>query len=146
MITTERQFRIEAPPQIVWEVMSDIERWPQWTPTAESARRGEEGPLRVGATASMKIVGARGIGIWTVTSCEDGREFVWENRMAGVHSAAGHRVEADGSGSNVRLWIEQSGFMAAIIGWYLRRVSNKNVDIEAAGLTRESERRAAAAR
>ena len=140
---TERTFTIDAPPTVVWRVMSDIEGWPRWTATAEAAKRGEEGPLRVGATAKMKIVGAGAAGVWTVTSLDEGREFVWENRAGGVHSVAGHRIEPDGPGSKVRLWIEQDGLMATVIGWYLRRVSNKNLDIEAAGLKRESERLAA---
>jgi uncharacterized protein YndB with AHSA1/START domain len=144
MIATERELRIEAPPQVVWSVMSDIERWPHWTATAESAKRGEAGPLRVGATARMKIVGAGAAGIWTVTSLEEGRAFVWENNAAGVRSIAGHEISADGAGSKVRLWIHQTGLMAMLIGWYLRRVTNRNADIEAAGLKRESERLAAA--
>ena len=145
MITTERELHIDAPPDVVWGLMSDIERWPQWTATAESAKRGEDGPLRTGATARMKIVGASGVGLWIVASLDEGREFVWENRTAGVRSVAGHRVEPDGAGSKVRLWIEQSGLVAAAIGWYLRRVSNRNIDIEAEGLKRESERLAGAA-
>lgn len=144
MIATGREFHIDAAPGVVWRVMSDIERWPQWTATAEAAERGEDGPLRTGATARMKIVGASRVGLWTVTSLEDGREFVWENRTAGVRSVAGHRVEPDGAGSKVRLWIDQSGPVAALIGWYLRRVSNRNIDIEAEGLKRESERQATA--
>ena len=146
MIMTEREFHIDAPPDVVWRVMSDIERWPQWTATAESAKRGEDGPLRAGATARMKIVGVSGVALWTVTSLEDGREFVWENRTAGVRSVAGHRVEPEGAGSKVRLWIEQSGLVATLIGWYLRRVSNRNIDVEAEGLKRESERLAATAK
>jgi carbon monoxide dehydrogenase subunit G len=146
MIKTERKFHIDASPEVVWGVMSDIERWPQWTATAESAKRGEDGPLRAGATARMKIVGASGVGLWTVTSVDDGREFVWENRTAGVRSVAGHRVEPNGAGSKVYLWIEQSGVMATLIGWYLRRVSNRNIDIEAEGLKRESERLAGTAK
>lgn len=143
---TERTFTINAPPDVVWGVMSDVEGWPRWTATAESAKRLEEGPLRVGASAKMKIVGAGAAGVWTVTSVDEGREFVWENRAGGVLSVAGHEIEPDGAGSKVRLWIEQSGLMATLIGWYLRRVSNRNLDIEAAGLKRESERLATAAK
>jgi hypothetical protein len=145
-INTERTFTIDAPPSVVWGVMSEIEGWPRWTATAESAKRLEEGPLRVGASAKMKIVGAGAAGVWTVTALDEGREFVWENRAGGVRSVAGHSIEADGAGSKVRLWIEQSGLLATLIGWYIRRVSNRNLDIEATGLKRESERLAAASK
>lgn len=143
-INTERTFTVDAPPDVVWEVISDIEGWPNWTTTARSAKRLEDGPLRTGASAKMKIVGAGAAGVWKVTSVHEGREFVWENRAGGVYSVAGHTIEPEGSGSKVRLWIEQSGLMATLIGWYIRRVSNRNLDIESAGLKRESERRAAA--
>lgn len=40
---------IPAPRDEVWEVLADVERWPEWTPTV---RRLEVGALTTGLTRS----------------------------------------------------------------------------------------------
>jgi uncharacterized protein YndB with AHSA1/START domain len=49
---------IDAPPDRVWAVMSDIERWPEWTPTVTSIARMGHRPAdptrRVSAVAGHR--------------------------------------------------------------------------------------------
>src|SRR5262245_24907479 len=69
---------VDAPPQRVWEVMSDIERWPDWTPTVISVRRTNSGPMRIGAKARVhqpRLPAAD----WVVTALRDGHGFDWES-------------------------------------------------------------------
>ena len=40
--------RIDAPPSLVWQVTTDIDRWPDWTPTVDEARRLDDGPFTLG--------------------------------------------------------------------------------------------------
>ncbi len=39
---------VEAPVQRVWEVLREVERWPEWTPTVTSVRRLDDGSAWLG--------------------------------------------------------------------------------------------------
>ena len=39
---------VEVPGDQAWEVLCEVELWPEWTPAVTSVRRLEDGPLAVG--------------------------------------------------------------------------------------------------
>jgi uncharacterized membrane protein len=138
----ERIVDIAAPSDVVWSVMTDVERWPDWTSTTKSARRLEQTPFAQGSRAELDLEGA-GPTTWRVTAFEPGRFFAWENDLRGVHSRAGHLVERDDSGSRVTLTVEQTGLIATLMSLYLGRISRRNLEVEAHGLKRRCEEIAA---
>jgi uncharacterized protein YndB with AHSA1/START domain len=140
----ERVVTIQAPPEIVWSTFMDVERWPAWTATIRSAERAEPGPLRLGARTRLRVRGS-GLGIWTVTSFEEGRFFAWESRGWGTHIVAEHAIEPSGNGARVTLRVELSGLLSRILGPLLARGVRQNLEIEASGLRRECEAKARAA-
>src|SRR5690349_973004 len=107
-----RQFEtsrhVDAPPGRVWEVMVDVARWPEWTPTVESVEVADGRPLHLGSSAEVRqprLPRAR----WTVSELVDGRSFTWEATGPGLRTVARHEVLPSGAGSEVRLSIEQQG-------------------------------------
>lgn len=50
LITTE----VDAPPDVVFEVMTDVERWHEWTPTVTKVERLDDAgaPLAIGSRLS----------------------------------------------------------------------------------------------
>ena len=136
----EQTIDIAAPTDIVWSVMSDLARWPEWTGTVKSLQWVERDLLAEGAKARVAIDGAP-TGVWTISEVDEGQSFTWENHARGVHSVAGHVIQPQAGGSHVTLWIEQTGFIASLLKPYISRVSKRNLPIEAAGLKRTSEAR-----
>jgi len=134
----EETIRIEAPPDAVWEVYADVERWPEWTPVMQKIERLEDGPLAPGSTTRIEAKGGPP-SVWTVTELTDGRSFTWESSARGVNLVAWHVIEADGNGSKVTLGVRMSGLMATLLGLFLRSMAKRNVKTEAEGLKRRCE-------
>ena len=105
---------IQAPPQKVFAVLCDVERWPEWTPTVLSVRQLSGSPFAVGSRYEMRQPKLR-TAIWQVTDLEQQRIFNWEASAAGLRMKAGHSVDPDGTGSRVELSFEMSGFLAPLI-------------------------------
>ncbi len=134
---------IEAPAQQVWEVLSDIARWPEWTPTVDSVERLDDGPLQVGSRVKVrqpKLPQA----LWEVTEVVDGRSFTWEAKGPGMKTVGRHRVVPDAAGSKVILSIEQTGPMGAVSALVWRRLIQRYIELEAESLDRRVTRTPAA--
>ena len=79
-----------------------------------------------------------------MTTLGAGREWVWENRSPGSVAIAAHSVRAlDDGRTHVELWIDQRGVVGRTIGVLARRMTRRYLRMEAEGLKRRSEERAA---
>ena len=144
MSDVEQQTSIEiaAPPERVWEILADVERWPEWTASVTSVRRLDHGPLDVGSRVEV-VQPKIPKGTYTVTVLEPGSLFTWEQRQPGSTVTAHHRVTPlpDG-GSRVDLTVAMSGALGGIVGRMYRRLTERYLAIEAAGLKSRAEARA----
>lgn len=134
----ETAISIDATPQRVWEVFSDVERWPEWTASITSVELLTPGPLAIGSKARIRQPKLPTV-VWTVTEVVDGSRFVWESRAPGVHTVAGHYVEAEGSGARAISRIDQNGIGGALIGRLYAGLTHRYLAMESAGLKSRSE-------
>ncbi|MBD3924416.1 SRPBCC family protein [Nocardioides cavernae] len=134
----EHTVTIDAPPERVWGLLVDVERWPERIPTVDSVERLDEGPLTVGSRTRLrqpKLPEA----VWTVTELDEGRSFVWESRSPGVSITASHLVEPQAGATRLTLAVTISGPMAPV-GWLMTKgLTRRYVETEAASLTRAAE-------
>lgn len=134
------EVEIQAPPDRVWAVIRDIERWHEWTPTVRSIRRLDTGPLAVGSRARIlqpKLPPAD----WRVTELDDHQaHFTWITRGPGVQVTARHGVVPSGSGSRATLSLQFSGALAPLLARWTRSLNQRYLAIEANGLKQRSER------
>jgi uncharacterized membrane protein len=134
---------IDAPTRKVWDVLFDVTRWPDWTPTIDSVERLDEGPFRVGSRARVRQPRLPQAS-WEVTRVVDGRDFTWEARGPGLKTIARHEVVPDGTGSRVTLSIQQTGPMGAVAATVWRRLTQRYIELEAESLDKRVTRGPAA--
>lgn len=137
---------INAPADLVWATMRDIERWPEWTPTVTSVRLRTPPPLAVGSRAVIrqpKLPPA----LWRVVELDDSlRSFRWVNSVPGVRVVATHVVVPFGERSRVTLSVRFDGLLAGILGFATRKLNNRYLALEAQGLKSRVEACAVAGR
>lgn len=129
---------IAAPPERVWAVMTDIERWPEWTASVERAERLDDGPLRLSSRARLKQPRFPPV-VWEVTELEPGQSFSWTAKSVGLTSVGRHRVVPRPGGATVTLALHQEGPLAAIMGFLTKNLTRRYVRTEAEGLKRRCE-------
>lgn len=134
----EQTIDIDAPPERVWAVLADVERWPEWTASVKSIERLDDGPLAVGSRARVRQPRFPVLE-WRVTEVEPNRGFKWETRSPGSHGIADHRIEPTTSGSRVTLSVHQTGFLAAVMSPFFAGIGRRYIAMEAQGLKRRSE-------
>ena len=134
---------VQAPPSTVWSIMSDVERWHEWTASITSVTRLDPGPLAIGARAHVRQPKLRPAD-FIVTEFEPGRQFTWVTHSPGIMATAHHSVESIPGGTRARLSVQYDGLLAAPIAWLFGRLTNEYLALEATGLKKRSEAHARA--
>jgi hypothetical protein len=118
MAFTERlhaEIEIDAPPEEVWEALTEFEAYPSWNPFLTSV----EGPPTAGAKLNVRLEppGGRGITMHpTVTESEPGRELAWLGRLGfpGVFDGA-HRFEVEPLGDGRTRFVQSERFSGVLV-------------------------------
>lgn len=129
---------IAAAPERVWDVMRDVERWPEWTPSMERVQRLEGGAFAVGSRVRIKQPSLPPSD-WRVTALEEGRGFAWASRSPGVRVRGEHWIEPTRDGSRVTLSLHFSGPLGPLVARLGRSLIERYVAMEASGLRERSE-------
>lgn len=129
---------IAASPERVWEVLVDVERWPERIPTVDAVERLDAGPLAVGSKTRLQQPRLPEA-VWTVTELTDGSSYTWESSSPGVKVTASHVVEPHPDGSQLTLAVAVSGPLSGV-GWLMTRsLTKRYVETEAASIKAAAE-------
>ena len=131
---------MDAPAELIWELNTDVERWPTRTPTVQSVERLDDGAFRVGSQARIKQPG-QPTATWTVTRMLPGHEFSWQSKRRGLVLTGTHRVQTAGPETRNTLEIEVIGPLSRVFGVAIRRA----LRLENAGFKSEASRQTSAA-
>ncbi len=129
---------INAPPQRVWEVLYDAERWHEWTPSVTSVELLDKS-LAIGSSAIVRQP-ERPPSKLKVTALEPGRSFTWAGGIPGiVFVHAHHMVEPAPGGARLTLRLRFDGILGGVMGKKMAELNSRYLAMEAAGLKRFSE-------
>src|SRR5262245_47754416 len=138
---TQTQFSIAvdipAPPPIVWSVMSDVERWPEWTASISRVKSLSRGPLQAGSRFRVhqpKLPPA----FWRVTGLNPGSDFTWVSVAPGLRVTARHAVEPTNAGCRATLSIRYEGWFGAWLARWVGGLNEQYLALEANGLKARS--------
>ena len=138
---TDCSFEINAPAELVWDVFSDVERWPEWTASV-TRLTGLDGPdIAVGKRFEIKQPRMPKL-VWTVTEVKPGTSWTWVQRSPGGSTVARHDVIATTNNHTlVQQQLDQRGPIGAVVARLMRKMTIRYLDLEAQGLTARSEER-----
>jgi len=105
----EIEVEIAASAERIWAVMSEVEKWPEWTASISKVERLETGPFGPGSQARIRQPRFP-TRVWRVTQYEPSRGFIWETRSWGAHTVAEHWITSNGNRHcSVVLKVRQTG-------------------------------------
>jgi uncharacterized protein YndB with AHSA1/START domain len=79
-VVTRDQILIHAAIERVWQLQTDVARWPSWQPEVDGAQA--DGPLTVGSVFRWQTFGLDITS--TVAECEPPRRIVWTGPAQGI--------------------------------------------------------------
>lgn len=129
---------IKASADLVWDVFSDVEHWPDWTASVTRLRGLDGAQLEVGRRFAIKQPRLPRL-VWTVTEVEPGVSWTWEQRSPGGLTSARHEVAPTAGGTVVRQELAQRGIVGSVVGVLMRQMTRRYLAMEAQGLKTRSE-------
>jgi uncharacterized membrane protein len=135
----EQSVVIDAPQNRVWDVLTDLEAWPQRIETVDAVALLTPPPMAVGTRVRLKQP-KLGEGTWEVTVWDGPSYFEFRQQSGGVSTVAGHRVAAVEEGrSRLTLTIEMRGLLVPIFGRLFKGLTNRYMTTEADAIKRAAE-------
>ena len=122
----------------VWQVMSEVDRWHEWTPSIKSIKRLDTGPLALGSRVVIRQPRFPPAW-WKVTSIEEGLSFTWRSVGPGIRVVADHSVKPRDHGSRGTLLLDLQGVFGGVFGRMTQNITERYLDFEARGLKARSE-------
>jgi uncharacterized membrane protein len=129
---------IGAPRERVWQVMSDVERWHEWTASIKSVRQLGGDAFAVGSRVLIrqpKLPPA----FWKVVAIEPGKSFTWISASPGFRAIGYHAVQSTPKGSRATLSIEFQGVFGGVFARLTKSITERYLAFEANGLKARSE-------
>ena len=139
-VRSSQEIEIAGPPEIVWDVLTDFEQWPQWNPDVKSMSFA--GPVAPGSEFKWKA--GPGTIVSTLEAVEPLRRISWRGRTMSIKAMHEWHLESRDGGTLVKTEESFSGLLARLFRGSLQKTLDKSTSEGLEHLKREAERRAGA--
>ena len=135
----EKSIEIDASQQRVWDVLSDLEAWPQRIETVDTVELLTPAPLAKGSRVRLRQPKLPE-GTWDIIVWDAPSYFEWTQKESGTTIVAGHRVDASGEGrARLTLTLDLRGFLIPVMAVFYKGLTNRYMNLEAEGIKRAAE-------
>ena len=125
----------------IWQVLSDVAHWNEWTPTVTKVEVLDTPGLQLNHRYKVhqpKLQPA----IWSITVLEPPSRFTWESRMPGMLMVADHSLKPINANQiELTLTFSFQGWLGEIIGRLYRKTVESYITTEAQSLKKKVENR-----
>jgi uncharacterized protein YndB with AHSA1/START domain len=137
-VSSKRELEIAAPPEVVWDVLTGFEQWPDWNPDVKSM--SFEGPVAPGSEFRWKA--GPGTIVSTLEQVDRPSYIKWRGRTLSIKALHEWRLEPSNGGTRVETEESFGGFLARLLRGSLQKTLDRSTVSGLEHLKRESERRA----
>lgn len=139
----ETSISIDACPERVWQLLSEVVAWPRWLPTVTSVQPLDGEMVETGRRFRVLQPRLRPA-TWIVSHVEPNRRFEWRAHSPGILMVADHLVERPAPGrASVLLRFEFRGALGSVLGLLFSSTTRRYIAQEAASLKAAAERQSA---
>ncbi len=119
-VLCSKEIAINASPERVWAVLTDIDQWPKWQ--SDIGHSKLNGALAAGSTFVWKTGGVKIVS--TLHTVEHGRAFGWTGKTFGLFAIHNWRLEQRANQTVVSVDESMEGLLAIL----LKKSFNKNLE------------------
>lgn len=123
-VTATATIAIAARPDVVWDLLADIDRWPEWNAAIGSASLS--GPVAPGEVFRWKAGAARLVS--TIRFVDRPVEIGWTGRTMGMSAVHVWRLEGRGDTTVVTTEESWAGLPARLLPRIMRRTLRRTLD------------------
>jgi hypothetical protein len=138
-VRTTAEIDVDAPPQVVWEVVTRFENWPNWN--SDVKWMSFPGPLAPGTEFRWKA--GPGTIVSTLDRIEPPRYISWRGRTLTIDAYHEWWLEPRDDGTHVRTEEAFYGLLARLLRGPLQKTLDKSFEDALQRLKGEAERRSA---
>lgn len=132
------EIKVDATPDIIWNVMTDFENWPAWNLDVKEVTM--EGPVMAGTVFRWKS--GPGWITSTLQQVERPRRLVWTGKTFGIHAIHVWQIDKRNDHSVVKTEESWEGLPARLFPGFSRKTLARAIQSGLMALKTEAERRA----